>query len=161
MNKLSPREKGLATIASFFLIFLVYWYFLLNPVVSSFDKINLAITQAKTKLEKIASGQIVPISMRKPGKKVDVYPREEQSARLIEFIDKKFKSYGIKLISLKQKAADNRLVIDIKFESTYYPFLGFLNSLPELNTVLVIENVDMNLAGNKLIVNMTIVSGYR
>jgi hypothetical protein len=76
-------------------------------------------------------------------------------------MDDKFKWYGIKLVSLRQSAEKNKLGIDLKFKASSYQFLGFLNSLPQLKTLLLIDKVSVNQEGSKLMVEMKLISAYK
>ena len=143
----------------FLLVFLVYWFGLLFPTLKSTYKNKAEIKQVELLLQR-QKAALQPASSNQTALPTALYPREEQLSRFLNFIDEKFKFYGIKLISLQQSADKNKLTINLKFESSYYQFLGFLNSLPELKTLLVIDSVNASQKESKMIVEMRIISGY-
>lgn len=157
--KLSGRERNLLIITLVCLVFFFYWQFLLNPALKAMDKTKTEIKALRLQLEYSALPPLEAALVEK--QEIKIYPREEQLGRIIKFIDWKFRWFGIKLISLRQSAEKNKLAIDLKFKSSSYQFLGFLNSLSQLKTVLIIEKASVNQEENRLIVEMKLLSAYK
>ncbi|MFH1542450.1 MAG: type II secretion system protein GspM [bacterium] len=157
MNKLQPNEKRLVAIAMAALVFLLFWYGLLNPQLVHKNKALSEINTLQQKLDLLIKAPQITGYARE---KFDVFSQEDQLNHILTFIDKKFRWFGIKLLSSRQTFVANRLTIQLSFESTYYQLTGFLNSLTELNTILVIEKAVVNQSGNRVIVDLTLLSGY-
>jgi hypothetical protein len=154
---LSKREKILLCLAGLAMMLLVYWYWLYNPLLRSIDRTQFLIISAQQKLEHMKVVQTQPPK----NDTVVIYPREKQLSRILGFIDKSFGKYRIDLISLRQVSENNKLTIDLKFRSTYYQFLGFINALGELDTVILIDTVNIALEKGPLVTEMRLLSGYR
>ncbi|MFA6548521.1 MAG: type II secretion system protein GspM [Candidatus Margulisiibacteriota bacterium] len=159
MNKnLSKREKILLVVGGLALIVLIYWYGLFNPLLRSIDSLKFSITNAQKKLQQMS---VSPAPDKNQLPEVVVYPREKQVSFILDFIDKSFNEYNIDLISLRQTSENNKLTIDIKFRSSYYQFLGFINELDALNTIILIDTVNLSQEKGKLVTEMRFLSGYR
>jgi hypothetical protein len=89
-----------------------------------------------------------------------LFPRGEQLSKIVGFIDEKFKKLKINLTTMKQASEDNRLTIDMNFETDVTGLLKFLNSLAELNTFLLIDNISIYQKGPITFVKMRLLSGY-
>jgi type II secretory pathway component PulM len=155
---LSKREKILLIVGGLFLVLLIYWYWLFNPLLRSIDTLKFSIANAQKKLQQIS----VPIKAdaTKPPAVV-IYPREKQVSFILNFIDRSFNKYRIDLVSLRQASENNKLTIDLKFRSTYYQFLGFINELDALNTIVLIDTVSLSQEKGALVTEMRFLSGYR
>lgn len=157
--KFSSREKGLLIITVICVIFFFYWQSWLGPLLKSADKTKAEIKALELQLE--YSALPPPEAALVEKQEIKIYPKEEQLNRIIKFMDDKFRWYGIKLVSLRQSAEKNKLAMDLKFKASSYQFLGFLNSLPQLKTVLLIDKVSVNQEGDRLVVEMKLISAYR
>ncbi len=157
--KISGREKVLLFITLFCVVFFFYWQFLLSPLLKTMDKTRSENSALEFQLEYSAlppdEGGVIP------KEEIKIYPKEEQLNRILKFIDYKFRWFGIKLISLRHSPEKDKLVFDLKFKSTQYQFLGFLNSLSQLKTVLIIDNVRVDQEGDKLLTGMKFSSAYK
>lgn len=161
--KISGRERVLLIVTFLCVIFFIYWQFLLSPLLTGIDKTKSEIRELRLQLEYLDTASALPADQRGAVKKeeIKIYPQEEQLNRILKFIDYKFRWFGIKLISLRHFPEKDRLVFDLKFKSTHYQFLGFLNSLSQLKTVLIIDNVRVNQEGDKLVTEMRLLSAYK
>lgn len=157
--KFSGRERNLLIITFVCLVFFFYWQYWLNPVLKATEKTKSEIRALQVQLGQGA--ETLPQKALVEKQEIKIYPREEQLGRIIKFIDLKFRWFGIKLISLRQSAEKNKLAIDIKFKASSYQFLGFLSSLSQLKTVLMIEKASVNQEGNRLVIEMKLLSAYK
>jgi type II secretory pathway component PulM len=157
--KLSGREKTLMAAALICAVFFFYWQSWLNPLLKTIDKTKSEIKTLRLKLEYKALPPLESALVEK--REIKIFSKEEQLGSIIKFIDQKFRWYGIKLISLRQTAEKNKLTIDLKYKASSHQFMGFLNALPQLKTVLVIDKVNVNQEEGKLIVEMRLLSAYK
>lgn len=134
MTKLSDREKKLVYLAGLMCLFLAYWYLALNPLIKKLDLAAVETGRLKA---------FPPAAAAARKAAVKLLPREKQLGQIIGFIEEKVRQYGLKFDSLNQTSAPGSLSLNLKFASTYYQFLAFLNSLPELNAPVVIDSVTM------------------
>jgi hypothetical protein len=146
---LNSREKRLVFIAFLAMAFMLFWYFLLNPILSSVGRTEDELKKIKVQFEAFklpagATGEAAGISL---------YPKEEQLNRILELFDRS-------LISLNQTAAENQLTIELKFKSSDSQLLSLINSLSKLKTVLVIDKVKITQSGDKIITEMRLISAY-
>lgn len=153
------REKALVIISGFLLIFMLFWYAALNPVLRSIDKLSSDLKAAEIQIKQFGVSSAKPLAQAAQPE-FNVFPREEQLSRIIEFIDSKIKWYGIDFVSLSQSSQDKLLTIDLKFTSNYFQFLAFINALPEMNTFLVISNVDASQKDDKIEIGIKLISAY-
>lgn len=163
MKKLSTREKVLLVVTLLCVVLFFYWQFLLNPLLKEVARTKVTISGLHLKLDQLtATGTLIPDAAELVKKTdIQIYPKEEQLNRVIKFVDEKFRWYGIKMLSLRQSTEDNKLTINLKFKSSSYQFLGFLNSLSQLKTVLVIDNVNVSQEEDKIIAEMKLLSAYK
>lgn len=159
--KLSAREKIMVVIAGLLVCFLVFWYGLLNPILLSIDKATTDIKVIKAQLKQAGATAATP--QPTPLSAMTVLDQEAQSSRLVNFISQKLDQLGIKLVSIRPTAADNRLTVDLQFTSSYNQLLGFVNALPKSETLLVIDEAMATVGekDNRLLVNMRLLSAYR
>ena len=158
MKKLSRREIVLLILSVLCVLFYFYWQFLLNPLLKSMDETRAQTKSLQLQLEERA----FPLAKAQAGKEAfKIFSKDEQLNRILKFIDKKFKSSGIKLISLRQSAENKKLTLNLKFKSNSFQLSEFLNALPQLKTVLIIDNVSVAQEGAKLVVEMRLLSAYR
>ena len=158
--KLSPREKILVFTAILAVIFMGYWYIFLNPILLSINRSRSDIAALENQLKRLEAGVSLTALMQREKRKLDILPQEKQIKNFLSHIDTQFKRYRIKLVSLKQFSDNNIITIDLRCESTYYELLGFLNTLHELSTLLVIDNVKIRQEGSRVITEMRILSGH-
>ncbi|OGB88102.1 hypothetical protein A3H38_03330 [candidate division WOR-1 bacterium RIFCSPLOWO2_02_FULL_46_20] len=158
--KLSDREKNLLIATTVFVVFFIYWQVYLNPLIKATDGMRSEISTLRTKLEYNPYAQAEsPLSK---SREIKIYPKEEQLGRIMTFIDDKFKWFGIKMISLRQGEVEKKqLTIDLKFKATSDQFSGFLNSLHELKTVLLIASADVDQENTKIIAEINFISPYQ
>lgn len=157
MFKLSNRERLLAFGTGLALVFLLYWYLALNPLLAATDRTKLEILNGKLQLE-----QLRVSSTLNRAKKINykLYGKEEQLNRIIKFLDQKFKTLGIELKALNQLSDKHIIALDVKLVCTYHQLLGLINSLHELNTVLVIDSATIVQDQSRIDVEMKLLSGY-
>jgi len=157
--KISSREKVLLVVAFLCVVFFLYWQLMLNPMLKSIDKTRAEIKAIRLQLEYSA---LPPLrSALTKEKDIKIYSKEKQLNFVMKFIDSKFRWFGIKLISLRQTSEKKKLTIDLKFKSSSYQLLGFLNSLSQLKTVLVIDKVVVKQEADKLVTEMKLLSAYK
>ena len=166
---ISAREKILLFITILGAILFVYWTFLLDPVLVSITKTNVKIeelqkeakdfeVQIKNMAEKMGASAQEVIEGKE---KVEIYPQQTQLTLVVDFIDKKFKWFGIALISMNQSTDKENLIFDLEFKSSSYQFLGFFNSLSQLKTVVAIDSVSAQRQDNKLVTKVRLSSPFR
>ncbi|MFH1826665.1 MAG: hypothetical protein ABH823_05195 [bacterium] len=154
---LQPREKQLLVVTLAALVFLIYWYQILNPVLLSNVKLRQEIKESGSKLE---------LLMHKPreatlgGGKFDVYPQEAQLNFILNFIDQKFKAHKLKLLASKHTFDNNKLTVNLVCESGYAGLTKFLADLAGIKTLLVIDEVVINQKENQVLTEMKLLSGY-
>lgn len=155
--KLSPREKVLVVGAGFSLIFLIFWYLFLNPLLLRTDLARHEIKGLQARLEVLKK-----TPQRKPAVplKIKIQNREEQTALLMTFINEMFQNLGIRLVSLTQTEEKNIITIDVQGISTYDQLLGLLNSLHKAETLLVIDKMEVVQQGEKLNISFRLKSGH-
>lgn len=154
MRKLSASEKKLVVMAGLALGILCYWIILLNPLLNKIGQTNAAVRDTGSQLQKVTAG------LKVPRFDLDVRAQEAQSNAIIIFIDQRFKWHGIKLVGIKQTFGDNVLTIDLKCVSTFEQLLGFLNSLEKVETLLVVDKVEINQTGSRVTADFRLLSGY-
>lgn len=154
--KLSLREKVLVALTIAVLVFFVLWYLIINPYLAQIDKGRIEIEKIKGQMKQIWQ-ENMSLNRQKAFK---IYPKDEQLSMVVRFFDSKFKQNSIRLITLRQSFEGNRLSVEMEFEATYGSLLKLLNSLTELNTLLVIDNIDISHNGYRLAVRMRILSAY-
>ena len=157
--QISRRERVLIITTFVCLIFFLYWQFLLSPLLQTIRKTEKEIKALELQLEYSVLSSIES-ALAKKGE-IEIFPKEEQLNYIIKFIDRKFRWFGIKMISLRQSDGEKKLTINLKFKASSYQFLGFLNSLSQLKTVLVIDSVVVNQEEDKVVVEMNLLSVYK
>ncbi|MFC1511479.1 type II secretion system protein GspM [Candidatus Margulisiibacteriota bacterium] len=154
----STREKVLVILTVICVIFFFYWRSMLGPLVKSINKTKSDISSLQLQLQYSLQP---PESALIKKSEIKIYPKEEQLNHILKFIDYKFRWFGIKLVSLRQSAAEKKLTFDIRFKASSYQFIGWLDALPQLKTVIIIENVSLDQDEEGLVVDMKLLSAYR
>jgi type II secretory pathway component PulM len=155
--KLSAREKTLVIGAAFALIFLVFWYIFFNPLLARSDLARQEIKGLQARLEALKKA---PLHKPVVPPKINVYNREEQTSRLMTFINKTLPPLEIRLVSLTQSAEKNIITIDLQAIASYHQLLGLLNSLYRAETLLVIDKLNVAQQGDKLNIFLRLKSGH-
>jgi len=155
MKKITPEQMRMVLFAV--LIVFLYWLLILSPLLGSNSKTSREISKIKDEISKLPP--VVPQSSV-PKRQIVLFPRGEQLSKIVGFIDEKFKKLKINLTTMKQASEDNRLTIDMNFETDVTGLLKFLNSLAELNTFLLIDNISIYQKGPITFVKMRLLSGY-
>lgn len=158
--KLSDQERKMLITTIIFVVFFIYWQAYLSPLIKKTDNIRADISTLRTKLEYNPYAQTEsPLSK---AREINIYSKEEQLSRIMTFVDEKFRWFGIKMISMRQgEIQKKQLTIDLKFKATSEQFSGFLNSLHELKTVLLIAGADVDQENTKIIAEIKFVSPYQ
>jgi acetylglutamate kinase len=144
------------------LAFFIYWNGMLNPVLKALDKTSADLDSIKIKLNQpmevdlMTSGSTLEIGLSR----VTIAQKEAQISKVLQFMDRKFRWFGIDMVNLKQSAKEHVLVLDYTYKCTYYQFKGMINALSQIDTVIVIDSVGVNQEGDKLNVQMRLISGY-
>lgn len=155
--KLKPIHKIGMLAVLLFAAALLFIQAALIPMLSGAGKTSSEINKLKLQIKK---EELDLKSRASRAKKIVLYPRQEQLSKIVEFTDRKFKEYGIKLISMNQTSAENQLSIKVDFNTTDDKLIAFLKSLPELNTLLIIDSISINQKGEGILVTMWMRSGY-
>jgi len=157
--KLSPREQRMAFLAGVAFVFLIFWYVFLDPLLISINNKSTKIAKAQLELKQlnVPLGKI-PVPLRRD---IQFFPRETQLTTIVGFINSEFKQYGMELVSLHESADKNELSLNLEFITSYDSFIKFLESFPESKTLLIVDQVNLNDEGGQLVVEMTLLTGYR
>ena len=154
---LSQRERYWALAASAFLIFFAYWTLILDPILSRAALLRLDSVQLKAKIERLSRPQASAIQ---PDKKARIYPRQEQLALVVGFVESKLKESKLELLSLKQISADNKISIEIQTEGPYQNSVVFFEELSELDTVFDVDSVHMANKNKKILTRVRILTPF-
>ncbi|MCX5751702.1 MAG: type II secretion system protein GspM [Candidatus Saganbacteria bacterium] len=165
LNQLSKNEKKLLFITVLLAIFVLYWQFLLNPVLSAKGKaqqqvnsLNNQIAAMKTQISTLGSAA-VPQAVA-TGPNAFFGSQTEKLKQVTDFMDKKFRWFGVDLSYMQHSLTDKGLTLNFKFTSSYFQFLGVFNALAKLNVYSNVETVNVVLQDDKLVTDMTISFPY-
>ena len=158
MINLSPREKTLAFAVCAVLIFFAYWNLTLDPVIKSIASVKAATAQLRLQIGSFNA--LNKAGLPTLDKKIDIYPKEEQLALIVGFFESQMKEDKIKMLSLKQVSADNKISIDIEMEGSYSGFVKLFESMSKLNTLFDLDFVSMTNQSKTILTKARIVTPF-
>lgn len=159
--KLSKREWFLLFITFLSFIFLIYWQLYLNPLLNDINRSQLDIIHLNLQVRNLDLAKTLNRDQLIKKDEIRIYPKEEQVSFVMKFLEKKFRWFGIKLIELRQVPQNDKLVFDINFIASPYQFLGFVNSLSMIKTVLMVDEVSLVQENTKLNIRMKMLTVYQ
>ncbi|MDI6731755.1 MAG: hypothetical protein QME05_04160 [Candidatus Margulisbacteria bacterium] len=160
--KLSRREKTLSFIAFLCVLFFFAWQLYLGPVYKGINSVKIEIANLQTQIASLKTAAVRSAIAEKIAPKdiIKIYAKDEQLNYVIRFIDYKFRWFGIQLETLSNSPGDDYIILDVKFKSTPQQFLGFLNSIPQAKTALIIDRAGLSLTENKLVSELRMLSYF-
>jgi len=159
--KLSNREWTLLFITTLSIIFLFYWQLYLNPLLNGINRAQLDIINIKLQISNLEMAKTINRELLVKKDELRIYPKDEQTNFVMKFLEKKFRWFGIQLIELRQVPQNDKLAFDINFIASPHQFLGFVNSLSRIKTVLIIDSVSLLQENTKLIIRMKMLTVYQ
>ena len=140
--KLSTRELVLLVITLFVATFYLFWQFVFMPLLADIDTTRTDIGSVQLQLKALYS-KTAEKEKAAQRQDIQISPKEEQVERIMRFLDYKFRWFGIELVSLRQYSEEDKIAFDLKLKSSTFQLLGFLRSLDQIKTMLVVETADI------------------
>ncbi|MFH1542580.1 MAG: hypothetical protein ABIE84_05775 [bacterium] len=150
----TTRNKLIALVMA--IVVIVYWFFIIEPILLQSKNVKQEISVMEMAIQNVQ----VPDPYAVRSQDFSLLPRDQQLSKIVDLIDSNFNKMGIKLIYLRQSAADNKLEINIKFHASYEKLLSFFDLIAREESVVVVETLNVNQVKNYLAIEMKIISGY-
>jgi type II secretory pathway component PulM len=154
---LSQNEKRLVIATAFLVVFMFYWYVLLNPIITNIDVKSKDITNAQNQLKIVNSNPSVAMLSAS----AEVLTQDKQNSLILNFINSKVSAYKINLLSINESAGEGIITLNLKLLSSYDAMSAFIDSFKELKTLIVIDNVDVTVQQNKVQTTLKMRSVYK
>jgi hypothetical protein len=140
--KLSTRELVMLTVTLFVAVFYFFWQFMFSPLLKDIESTRTNIGSVQLQIRSLHAATAVEDKAAQR-EAIQISPKEEQVERIMRFLDYKFRWYGIELISLSQYTERDKIAFDLKIKSSTFQLLGFLRSLEQIKTMLVVDTADI------------------
>lgn len=156
---MSKREKIVVVIVGILSLFVIYWFLFLGPSINLINKTEREIQKISEDLNKEDSDSGINTASHKGGT-ITLYRREAQIGRIVKLIEMNLGKSGLKMVSFRQNAQNNRLTIDVVCKGDYLGLVSFLDSLKDTDTFIMLDSLKMVSEKNDLTVSLRMVSGY-
>ncbi|OGC05229.1 hypothetical protein A2276_04750 [candidate division WOR-1 bacterium RIFOXYA12_FULL_43_27] len=145
--------------AAALVLFLFYWMFFLWPLLGSIRRTEREIIKVKKELSSEQTDVVLNTATHK-GALITLYKREGQISRLVKLIEVDMQKNGLKMVSFRQDAQNNRVTVDVICRGTYRNLVGFLDAIKDSDTFLMLDSLNIAQSDKGLNINIRIVSGY-
>ena len=140
------------------LLFFVYWTFVLDPVLSSITSSRNDIRQLRVQIDSFMALKKAGLGTK--NKKISLYPKEEQLALIVGFLESQMRNNNIKMLLLKQAAADNMISIDLEMEGSYVNLTALFESMNTLDTAFYVDDVSMTNQSRNILAKVRILTPF-